>query len=74
MCYLVAKDIDKRGSYALKTEHGPKLISLKRELEDAVGFDRIQLITISRPSAYGEYEPYTFVEDTDSFKQTVLSM
>ena len=74
MCYLIAKDVDKRGSYALKTEHGPKLISLKNDLEKMVGIDRIQLLTISRPSAYGEYEPYTFVEDEEKFKQAVLSM
>ena len=74
MCYLVAKDINKKGCYAVKTEHGPKLVSLKRELADAVGFDRIQLVTISRPSAYGEYEPYVIVEDTDKFKSAVLAM
>lgn len=74
MCYLVAKDIDKRGSYALKTKHGPELVSLKRELESSIGIEKIQLITISRPSAYGEYEPYTFVDNVDSFKKAVLSM
>ncbi len=74
MCYLIAKDINKKGCYAVKTEHGPNLVSLKRELTDAVGFDRIQLVTISRPSAYGEYEPYVIFEDTNKFKSAVLAM
>ena len=74
MCYLIAKDIEKRGSYALKTQHGPQLVSLKRDLTDQIGLDRIQLVTISRPSAYGEYEPYTFCETVEEFKETVLSM
>lgn len=74
MCYLIAKDIQKRGSYALKTQHGPQLVSLKKDLTDQIGLDRIQLVTISRPSAYGEYEPYTFCESADEFKKIVLSM
>ena len=32
MCYLVAKDINKRGCVALKTKHGPELVALKKEL------------------------------------------
>ena len=33
MCYLVAKDTEKRGCYALKTTHGERLVNLKRALE-----------------------------------------
>ena len=39
-----------------------------------VGYDKIQLVTISRPSAYGEYEPYRFVETKDEFAQAVEQM
>ena len=55
MCYLVAKDRDAHGCFALKTTHGRHLVELKRELNKAVGYKGIQLVTISRPTAYGEY-------------------
>ena len=51
MCYLVAKDTEKRGCYALKTTHGERLVNLKRALEQEVGVKGIQLVTISRPTA-----------------------
>lgn len=57
MCYLVAKDRDAHGCFALKTTHGKHLVELKRELNKAVGYKGIQLVTISRPTAYGEYAP-----------------
>ena len=54
MCYLVAKDCDAHGCFALKTTHGKHLVELKRELNKVVGYKGIQLVTISRPAAYGE--------------------
>ena len=74
MCYLVAKDINKRGCIALKTKLGPALISLKAELIAQVGLDRIELVTISRPDAYGEYAPYSFVETEEEMREAVLNM
>ena len=74
MCYLVAKDINKRGCVAFKTRLGPDLVSLKKELISKIGLERIQLVTISRPSAYSEYEPYSFVKTADELKEAVLKM
>ena len=37
MCYLIAKDRDVHGCFALKTKHGKHLAELKRELNEAVG-------------------------------------
>ena len=74
MCYLVAKDKNKHGSYALKTVHGPHLANLKRELNEAVKGTGIQLVTISRPTAYGEYVPYTFAETEEEFREMVQSL
>ena len=74
MCYLVAKDINKRGCVALKTQHGEHLVDFKRKLIGMVGLDRIHLVTISRPSAYGEYEPYNIVHDEESFEKAVSEM
>lgn len=58
MCYLVAKDTAKHGCYALKTMHGKHLVELKRFLNELVAAKGIQLVTISRPTAFGEYAPY----------------
>ena len=38
MCYLIAKDRDAHGCYALKTKHGQQLVEMKRELNKAVGY------------------------------------
>ena len=51
MCYLIAKDPQKHGCYALKTVHGKHLAELKWSLYTETG-RRIQLVTISRPTAY----------------------
>ena len=50
MCYLIAKDRDARGCYALKTTHGKHLAELKSELDQAVGFKGVQLVVLSRPN------------------------
>ena len=74
MCYLVAKNINDVGSIAWKTTHGKHLAEFKDLLEEKVGYDRIQFITISRPSAYGEYEPYSFVYTKEDFMKAVEQM
>jgi len=38
------------------------------------GYEKIQLVTISRPSAYGEYEPYHFVNTKEEFEEQVVNM
>ena len=74
MCYLIAKDVDAVGCVALKTTHGKHLSEFKKKIMDKVGYDRIQLVTISRPSAYGEYEPYNFVETKEDFEEVISAM
>ncbi|WP_330684386.1 DUF6718 family protein [Sporofaciens musculi] len=39
-----------------------------------IGVDKIQLVTISRPSAYGEYEPYRFVDSEQEFEQELMKL
>lgn len=74
MCYLVAKNIDEVGCVALKVAHGKHLSLLKRKIEEKVGYEKIQLVTISRPSAYAEYEPYEFVDTKEEFMSVVMTM
>ena len=74
MCYLIAKNIDAEGCVALRTTHGKHLSTFKRSLEQKVGYKKIQLVIISRPSAYGEYEPYEFVDSEEKFANAVEQM
>lgn len=74
MCYLIAKKFEGTGCIALQTTHGQHLADFKKELLQKVGYDEIQLVTISRPSAYGEYEPYHFVETEEEFERAVVGM
>ena len=72
MCYLVAKDRNAHGCFALKTTHGKHLVELKRELNREVGYKGVQLVTISRPTAYGEYAPYHFVDPVSAVKYPIF--
>ena len=74
MCYLVAKDVNTHGCFALKTKLGQHLVELKRQLDDLVAHKGIQLVTISRPTAFGEYAPYTFVKSEPEFIELVSNM
>lgn len=74
MCYLIAKDKNGHGCYALKTTHGKALAELKRGLDTSAAPHGIQLVTISRPNAYGEYAPYRFVKNETEFAQAVRKL
>ena len=74
MCYLIAKKIDDVGCLAMQTTHGSHLVDFKERLLQEIGYKKIQLVTISRPSAYGEYEPYYFVDTEQEFEQAVKNM
>lgn len=71
MCYLVAKKADGIGSIALQISHGQHLVDFKKKIIKEIGVENIQLVTISRPSAYGEYEPYRFVDTEQEFEESL---
>ena len=71
MCYLIAKRADGIGSIALQTSHGKHLVDFKKKLIKEVGVENIQLVTVSRLSAYGEYEPYRFVDTEQEFEESL---
>lgn len=68
MCYLIAKKTNKPGCIALQTEPGEELAQFADEIQERLGYG-IEIITISRPTAYGEYEPYHFVSSYDEFEK-----
>lgn len=74
MCYLIAKNFDEVGCLALQISHGQHLADFKKKLIEMIGYDKVQLVTISRPSAYGEYEPYHFVDTEQEFEQEIVKM
>lgn len=74
MCYVIVKDINKQGCIAYKTRLGNDLADLTQELNQIAPRKGIQIVTISRPTAYGEYAPYSFVDDVDSLKKAVIAM
>ncbi|WP_409967711.1 hypothetical protein RFF05_14240 [Bengtsoniella intestinalis] len=68
MCYLIAKKFDKTGCIAVRSKHGKVLADFTTKLQRELAPQAIQLVTISRPSAYGEYEPYVIVENMEQFE------
>ena len=74
MCYLIAKNKNEHGCYALKTWHRKHLAEMKRRMSKQVASKGIQLVTISRTAAYGEYAPYQFNEDENEFEKIVQNM
>lgn len=65
MRYLVAKWFSKQGSLVMAVKPGQELVEMMRRIEDRFGILDLQLINISRPSAYGEYEPFEFVHSEE---------
>lgn len=60
---LIARDRKSYGCFALKIKHGKHLVELKRRLNKIVGYKGVEFITISRPTAYGEYiAPYLVLQ------------
>lgn len=69
MCYIIVRRSDAVGCTALQMKAGKELVDLKKEIYRRVGHYNIELITISKPSAYEEYAPYNIVETVEGFKQ-----
>ena len=68
MAYLIGRKRESRGCIALKINHGKYLVELKRRLNQVVGYKGVELITISRPTVYGEYAPYQFTDTEEEFE------
>lgn len=74
MCFLIAKNFNKHGCIALQMRGGQELVSLKKHLSKKIDMEKIQLVTISRPSAFGEYEPYHFAKNKEHFEELTLKL
>lgn len=74
MCYVIAKERYAHGCITFETVHGKHLADLKWSLNEALGITGVEIMTISRPEAYGEYAPYRFVHSEEEFAAQVLAM
>ena len=74
MCYILAKDVNKHGCVAFKTRIGSELVKLSNELDQMVTGKGIQIVVISRPTAYGEYAPYSFANTKEELIDYVSKM
>lgn len=74
MCYVIAKERYAHGCIAFETVHGKHLADLKWALNEALGNTGVEIMTISRPEAYGEYAPYHFVQTEEEFVAQVLAL
>ena len=70
MCYLIAKNVDAVGCVALRTTHGKHLSEFKRKIEQAVGYDKIQLVTISRPCDVSDIPVFMYMGNEDGIYLT----
>lgn len=68
MYYLLTKRMNQTGRIALQTVLGKELAQFAHDIQEKLGYD-IEIITISRPTAYGEYEPYHFVHTYEEFSE-----
>ena len=74
MCYVLAKNFNKHGCIALKSEIGKELADFVKTLNELTKDREIQIVTISRPQAYGEYAPYSFVNTKEELIKAVTQM
>lgn len=71
MCYVVAKKRNGIGSCAFRTKHGKELVLLKKKIKPQ---KELQIVTISKPSAFGEYAPYKFAQTEEEFFELVSEL
>lgn len=71
MCYIIVKDIKKHGCVAYKTRLGKSTARLTKELNRIAPRKGIQIVTISKPAAYGEYSPFSFVDNEEALVDAV---
>lgn len=67
MYYLIARTETGTRSLVLPVAQGTELVTLKETIQKDLPEKDIQLFTVSRPSAYSEYEPFQFVDNPEEF-------
>lgn len=73
MKYIIVKDFNNMGCIAFGTNMATKLLSLSEYIEDLCA-DKLQVVVLNNPEAYGEYKPYRFIENELGFIQEVFKL
>lgn len=73
MVYLIAKRSDRDGCIAYKTQPGKRNVELRNYFH-SLNLRGLEICTISRPMAYHEYEPYSFVNTEEEFIEKALNL
>lgn len=63
--YIVARNPQINGCIALADKRGKDTANFVSDIEKK--FDGLEIVVITRPEAYGEYNPYTFVLTREQF-------
>ena len=71
MVYLIVRNDKEIGSIAFKTVLGEALAQLKHQVSEITEKSKIEINTISRPEAYGEYSPYRIMDTKEEFIKEV---
>ena len=74
MYYLIARSENNNRSLVLPVTQRKELVSLKESILNDWPETNIQLFTVSRPSAYSEYEPFQFVESPEEFIHEISNL
>lgn len=73
MKYIVVKDFNNVGCLAFGTDIASKFLSLSEYIEDLCS-DKLQVVVLNNPEAYGEYKPYRFIDNELIFIQEVFKL
>jgi len=64
--YIVAKMFDEKGSYCYKCKTDKEMLSLPDYLE-LIRKKGMQIVLLNNTEIYGEYAPYTYIDNLDTF-------
>lgn len=71
MSYLVAKKYNERGCIAIKINPSRELAQMVTDLGWKYLEKGIEIFTVSDPVVYGEYGPYHYFADMDTFLEEI---
>ena len=72
--WVIAKSAEKCGSLAVQMSDGGEVVRLKRECNRICTNCTMEIMTISRPSAWMEYAPFEVIDTPDRFRRRLCEM
>jgi hypothetical protein len=72
--FIIAKVFGRAGCLVTELKDNNQLGDVVNYLEERIQSDKIQIVTLTNPDAYGEYQPYFAIETVDAFIDFVLDV